>query len=251
MGWCEKRRVQVLRARRARGAASLQVVFATVLAVVLLVSGIGLRMFSGRDNENVIKKPLVKSFDDFPLTFLDYKWVRGKLDDQTEKVAGADAYLKITGMRPGDPLWVDLYASYVGGGRILLQHEPQVCYGAQGWQLPWGIVPGEVEMPATAERAAWKLPVNIYVFERDFNYILVVNYYCTEWHYTNDRTETRLHPGFFLQTRVTMPLADADVALGKESFQTNPHYQQALEVLRYAVPRLEEYLPPKEAAPAS
>ena len=249
---------------RVRGVVNLSVVVALLVGVLLLAAGVGLRVAGRNGGGNFPKTPMRKSFDDFPRDFLGYQWQRGKLDEATEVTAGADAYLKLDGLRTGDAAQVDLYATYVGGGQTLLEHEPQVCYGAQAWTLPFGIAQSEIEIPARAGRAAWSLPINIYLFERDFSYILVVNYYCVNWKYSSNRTEMRLmgdHPGgFYLQTRVTLGVTEADLAGCTSAnfvqvFTKNARYRQAVEVLRFAAPLLEDYLPPRspaeEASPAS
>ncbi len=242
--------------RRAGGATTLSLIVVVLVAALLLAAGVGLRV-AGPRRETFPKTPLSKSFDDFPHSFLGYTWRRDKLDPATEVVAGSDAYLKLVGTRPGDATWLDLYATYVGGGATLLEHEPQVCYGSQKWLLRYGIQQSEIEMPARDGRPAWKLPVNIYLFSRDFEYVMVVNYYCVNWNYSSNRTEMRLmgeRPGgFYLQTRVTMPFSEADLAgCTADNFvavmQKNPRYRQAVEVLRFAAPLLEDYLPRRSSA---
>jgi hypothetical protein len=244
-------------AGRACGAATLSLVAALSVAVLLLAAGVGLRATGTSHGAGGPRTPLHKSFDDFPHDFLGYTWRRDKLDEATEVVAGADAYLKLLGTRPGGATWIDLYATYLGAGRTLLEHEPQVCYGAQDWKLPFGIVKSEIPMPARDGRPAWQLPVNIYLFSRDFEYVMVVNYYCVNWHYSSSRTDVRLMDdkpgGFYLQTRVTLPLSEADLAECTPDnvaalLEKNPRYRQAVEVLRFAAPLLEDYLPPRSPA---
>jgi hypothetical protein len=142
----------------------------------------------------------------------------------------------------------------MGAGRTLLEHEPQVCYGAQDWKLPFGIIKSQIDMPAREGRPAWKLPVNIYLFSRDFEYVMVVNYYCVNWNYSSSRSDVRVlgnaPGGFYLQTRVTLPFSEADLAgCTSDNFvavmEKNPRFRQAVEVLRFAAPLLEDYLPPR------
>ena len=73
----------------------------------------------------------------------------------------------------------------------------------------------------------WKVPVNVYYFERDVIKILVVNYYCGSWDYSNDRTTIRLKPNlpgsFFLQTKA--PAAgEAEMSNFRENYQSNERF---------------------------
>jgi len=240
------------RSKRAPGATTLSLVVVVLVAALLLAAGVGFRMAGTNREGSFPRTPMSGSFDTFPRDFLGYTWRRDKLNQDTEIATGADAYLKLVGTRPGNANWVDLYASYMGAGRTLVEHEPQVCYGSQGWQMPFGIQQTEIEMPARDGRPAWKLPVNVYLFSRDFEYVMVINYYCVNWIYSNNRTEVRLMGdapgGFYLQTRVTLSLSEADLAgCASNNFvammEKNPRYRQAVEVLRFAAPQLEKYLP--------
>ena len=106
------------------GSAALGGLSIPVLVVlVLLASGIGFKVSVDppppRD-----PTPLRKQFTDFSTDFLGYKWRRVILDEKVEKVAGVNAYLKLSGFRKQDGSVADLYTSYVGMGTTMVEHEP-------------------------------------------------------------------------------------------------------------------------------
>jgi hypothetical protein len=234
-----------------RGSASGAVLTAAVVAV-LLVSGVGYRVRSMyRGESSRPSTPLRRAFTEFSTEFLDYQWRHGRLDEAIERVTGAEAYLKMSGYRRGDTAMVELYTSYVGKGATMVEHEPQVCYGAQGWSLPYGILRRKVEGVTVRlmDGSMGPLPVNVYLFEKDVDRQMVVNFYCINGKYTDSRVDVRVEAdrpgGYYAQTRVSMALSGIEWAeIDPNRVSESRRFLQAAEVLRHVVPILEsEYLP--------
>ncbi len=224
--------------------------FIVAVCVLLLASGLGFR-FGGAGAENdgpVEKTELRKGFDEFPREFLGYVWRDDPLDPDVEEVAGAMYYLNLNGFRREDTAAAHLYVSYFGESRTLVEHEPQVCMKAGGWQLPYGIMRTKVQMPARDGGEAWELPVNAYLFKHDINYMFMVNYYVVNGEYMNRRVEARLaeeaERGFYAQARVSTAVSRSEAAkLRSERFRETEVFERLAEILRYVVPRLETHLP--------
>ncbi|MBN2582885.1 MAG: exosortase-associated EpsI family protein [Planctomycetes bacterium] len=239
--------------RRCRAAAEAAGLFITVAVVaVLLIAGFGFRVRGLLKGESSRPStPLRKAFTEFPTDFLDYQWRHGRLDAAVEKVTGAEAYLKMTGFRKSDGSYLELYTSYVGKGATAVEHEPQVCYGAQGWQMPHGFIQAKIDglKVRLSDGSFGPLPVNVYLFEKDVDHQMVVNFYCINGKYTDSRVTARTEAdrpgGFYAQTRVTLPLSGVEWAeTGPKTYADSRRFKQAVEVLRYVVPIIEaEYLP--------
>jgi len=226
--------------------AALAIVAAVALA--LLGSGLGFR-FIGQAPRPPEPTPLRRSLDEFPREFLGYGWRNQPLEPEIEKVAGASAYLNLLGFRSRDAAYAHLYVSYYNQAQTLVEHEPQVCMvEAGGWSLPYGILRNEVKIPAPAGDPAVTLPVNVYLFRKDVENLLMVNYYCVNSEYFNSRDEVRMKGligrGFYAQTRVSIPLSDLDAAsINETTYADSEPYKRAVEVLQFVVPELEKYLP--------
>ena len=223
-----------------------------LVILALLASGIGFKI-SWPAPPSRPPTPLRKPFKDFPTDFLDYKWRFGVLDEEVERVAGVDAYLKLRGFRKRDGSGADLYTSYVGMGTTMVEHEPQVCYGAQAWSLPYKIIKAEIadlQVVIDKKGTIGPLPLNVYLFAKDVDHQMVVNFYCINGVYTNSRTAVRTEAdrpgGFYAQTRVTLGLTSVDWAEANPgSLAKSRRFQQAVEILRYVTPLIrDEYLPP-------
>lgn len=189
------------------------VVFAALAVLVLLVTGVGFRLSGIARRAPISDTPLARSLDEFPHDFLGYEWSKNQpLDDTTERVLGATAYLNRVGFRPWDASRQALWVCYYGQSETKVQHEPEICYRANGWSLPFGIGEAEIVIPARNGRPSWKLPVNVYLFRQDVNWMMLVNTYCVNGYYTNDRDRVRnmgkAGQGFYTQVRVSRRLSD-------------------------------------------
>lgn len=254
--------------------------FAALVAVILAVTGAAFRVEGGGPGQ--LTEPR-KSFDDFPQLFLGYEWGPNTLlDEDTERVLGADYYLNRDGFRQSDASKVSLWVSYFGQSETLIEHEPQQCMRTGGWSLPFGICSTKIPMPPGADGKPWRLPVNVYLFQKDIERVLMVNTYCVSGHYLSNRDEARFYgekgKGFYAQIRVTIPLThfewaalsaekydlpndvaqvEAEVAKLEET-RAEPQsgeaekihpYLRAVEILRYVVPALTEYFPAEGQQP--
>ncbi|HOI55042.1 MAG TPA: exosortase-associated EpsI family protein [Phycisphaerae bacterium] len=239
---------------RCRGAAQAAGVAMTAAVVaVLLASGVGYRIRSvSRGESSRPSTPLRKAFTEFPTDFLEYQWRHGRLDEAIEKATGAEAYLKLSGFRKGDTSLMELYTSYVGKGATMVEHEPQVCYGAQGWSLPYGILRTTIDglTVRLSDGSMGPLPVNVFLFEKDVDRQMVVNFYCINGQYTDSRVDVRVMAdrpgGYYAQTRVSMALSGVEwMEIDPKRVSQSRRFLRAAEVLRWVVPVLErEYLPP-------
>ncbi|NIA20437.1 MAG: exosortase-associated EpsI family protein [Anaerolineaceae bacterium] len=233
------------------------VAIAALVVLILLASGIGFKI-SWPEPPSRKPTPLRKAFKDFSTDFLGYKWRWVILDPVIEKVAGVDAYLNLAGFRRRDGSSAQIYTSYVGKGTTMVEHEPEVCYVAQGWSLPYGIKKAEIkELQVVIDKKGTigPLPVNIYLFAKDVNHQMVVNSYCINGRYTNSRTTVRTEAdrpgGFYAQTRVVMPMTSVDwTETTPQTLTTSRRFRQAVEILRYVTPLIRhKYLPPAPESP--
>lgn len=240
---------------RPAGSAPLgSLVIPVLVVLMLLASGIGFKIHieppSLRD-----PTPLRKEFKYFPTDFLGYQWRWKILDKKTEEVTGADAYLNLQGFRKSDGSFASLYTSYVGKGTTMVQHEPQVCYRALAFGLPFGVKKAEIkdiQVVIDDEGTIGPLPVNIYLFEKDVEHQMVINSYCINGYYTSNRSTVRTEAdkpgGFYAQTRVSLALSNIDWAEANPetgSPTRSRRFLQAVEILRYVTPLIrDEYLPP-------
>lgn len=262
--------------------------FAAAVILILLGAALGAR-FRGARVARVagrvhLTEPAV-GFDKFPREFLGYDWQDEVLDANTERVLGAMYYLKLNGFRPRDASVTSLLVTYFGESFTMVEHEPEVCMDAGGWTLPYGIGKTKLPIPATAGRPAWNLPVNVYLFQKDVERVLLVNTYCINGEYVSDRDAAKMlgerGKGFYAQTRVTIPLSDFEwVSLrvaagsqdnvyglakdasrverevrklesmreatdGPEGDKAHPYIRIA-EIMRYVIPKLAEHLPAQQ-----
>ena len=236
----------------APGGATATKAIAVVAALALLVCGIGLQLV-GHTQASVQFTGLRKSLDLFPREFLGYTWRDKYLDPDIEKMAGAAYYINVQGFRPRDASGASVYVSYYGEAATLVEHEPQVCMVAGGWDLPWGVQRESIQIPAGPGKPAWELPVNVYVFRKDMDNLLMLNYYCVNGRYFNSRDDVRVAGlvgrGYYTQTRVSIGLSDFDRArLTEKNVSESETYKRAVEILQYMVPQLEEYLPAVDAS---
>jgi len=248
-----------------------------IVCATLLVSGLAFRLSggSGQINQTPLRVPLTE----FPEEFLGYQWSKDRvLDENTERVLGAMAYLNRDGFRDRDKTRASLWVSYYGESKTDLQHEPEVCMIAGGWSMPAGRVTFEVPMTPSPAYPGDKLKVGVYVFERDMNYLLAVNTHCINRRYIDNRGEARfmgnVGSGFYAQIRVTIPISKSDLLPGGiESFykritgagdeadarwlaeglarldapvaegdRVHPFFR-AVEIIRYVVPELDRFFP--------
>jgi hypothetical protein len=258
-----------------------------LVAAILVGSGAAFKV-TGRGPGTFTDTPLRRNFDGFPREFLGYQWSKNKpLDEDTERVLNAKAYLNREGFRSRDKSLAMLWVSYFGESETLVEHEPQVCMAAGGWSLPYGIHRTTVPMPPGPDGKSWDLPVNVYLFRKDVNRLFLVNTYCVNGTYTNSRDEARILSrrgvGFYAQTRVTIRLGDvewgrlrarmgsradpyapardrgqleAELArlaaagrAGAEATEEKAHpVVRAAEILQFVIPELEAYLPAPSSA---
>lgn len=181
---------------------------------------------------------LRKAFTEFPADFLEgYTLRHGALEPEIESRVGSHATLKLTGYN--EEGWVDIYTSYFGYASTPLEHEPHVCYAAQGW------TPLRIQMEIDVAGLGGKIPVNVYFFRKDVERVLVMNNYNINGQYFNDRTPTKFMDagpgGFYAQTRVTVPIRGDD--LTEENVSEHPDFLRAAAVMRETLPLVEEYLP--------
>ncbi len=224
----------------ARSTMPLAIVALSGLLVVLLLFSAGtLAIGRGRVHKGP-PTPLAKSFMDFPVDFFPgYTWRQGVLEPEIERLVGSNATLKLTGV--GRQGWVDLYTSYFGYASTPLEHEPDVCYPAQGWDLPLGVIRTEINLPGRSE----PLPINVFYFTKELQRVLVVNYYCINGEYYNDRLETKFletgEGGYYAQTRVTVEVKGEE--LTRETYRDHEAFKRARDVMVVAAPLIETYLP--------
>jgi hypothetical protein len=193
-------------------------VLVMIVCATLLVSGLAFRL-SGGSSGQINQTPLRVPLTEFPYEFLGYQWSKDRvLDENTERVLGAMAYLNRDGFRDRDKSRASLWVSYYGESKTDLQHEPEVCMIAGGWSMPAGRRTFELPMTRSPGYSADKLMVGVYVFERDLNYLLVVNTHCINRKYIDSRDTARLMgdvgSGFYAQVRVTIPISKSDLPPG-------------------------------------
>jgi len=254
--------------------------FVAVAALVLLGSGVGFRL-GGRARGTVrLTEPRV-GLDTFPREFCGYEWSRDlPLDKDTEEVLGAMYYLNRQGFRRADSAAASLWVSYFGSPETRVDHEPQRCMRNGGWTLPFNFVRIEIPMPPRENGDPWRLPIQVYLFKKDMDHLLMVNTYCVNGTYLNKRTAARILSldsqglGFYTQTRVTINLTTLEwselvgvrgpegdpYALARDvdgvaravrelessgptpGEKVNP-YLRAVEIMRHVIPHLERHLP--------
>jgi len=94
------------------------------------------------------------------------------------------------------------------------------------------------------------LPVNVFLFEKDVDRQMVVNFYCINGQYTDSRVDVRVMAdrpgGYYAQTRVSMALSGVEwMEIDPKRVSQSRRFLRAAEVLGWVVPVLErEYLPP-------
>ena len=216
------------------------VVMCAGLVGVLAWSAGALALSERETRESGPPTPLGKSFTDFPTDFLaGYNWRQGTLDPEIEKLVGSNATLKLTGYNQQG--WAEVYTSYFGYASTPLEHEPDVCYPAQGWSLPLGVIRREIDVPGWDQ----KLPISIYFFTKDVDRVLVINYYCINGQYFNDRTPTKFMNtgvgGYYAQTRVTVDIRSEDMTA--TDYESHVDYRRAVEIMRAVAPLVERHLP--------
>lgn len=262
-------------------------IFAGLVAVTLIVTGLTFRMAVGGSGP-VVRTPPKVPLSKFPREFLGYQWTADQpLRPNIEKVLGAMAYVNRLGFRERDRSGAHLWISYFGESQTMVEHEPQVCMRTDAWDLPEGIGKGSV-IPLTRSLADGntEVPVNVYVFRKDTKHQLLINTYCINGKYLSDRGQARFHGGkgvgFYAQIRIVIPLDDYEwgqlratgggiqgiydlsadatrVAKGLKELdddraagrsQRRHPYLRAAEIMRRVVPELERHLPlaPKRSA---
>jgi EpsI family protein len=153
------------------------------LAIVLLIIFLPV----DRTLSRVQPKPLLKSFDSFPLALGGWHGQSSKIADDIFEITGAETYLNADYVDPKNNmvnLWIAYYGSHKYG--TSLNHSPEYCMVGSGWRI----------IDSKTQYIAPGLPVNVLLMERYGARTLVYYWYLQQGQWVANKNTFKFFMGF-------------------------------------------------------
>jgi exosortase D (VPLPA-CTERM-specific) len=150
------------------------------LAIVILFGPLD------RSLTNIKPVPLLKSFQEFPLSLGSWQGQSSPIDPEIFKATGADAYFNaeyVNHARKAVSLWIAYYGQHTHG--MDLAHNPKICMVGGGWQI----------IDSGTRDIGQGMPVNYLVMQKDRIRTLVYYWHLQQGHWVANMNTYKLYMG--------------------------------------------------------